>query len=81
MIGLSQEYIYQVIEMYSRTENVSGAISSRCLYCFSTVVSEVETTKELDSVEKRHICPEKALAQLLAREQWSGLQPPRPMKV
>jgi hypothetical protein len=31
------------------------------------VASDVETTIELDRVEARHICPEKALTQLLLR--------------
>ncbi|MDR3749976.1 MAG: hypothetical protein P4K94_00680 [Terracidiphilus sp.] len=33
-----------------------------------TVASCVETEKELDLIEVRHICPEKALAVLLERE-------------
>jgi len=53
--------------MYSRITNENGSVSSRCLYCFNTVASEVKTQNEIDRVEARHICPEKALAQLLAR--------------
>jgi hypothetical protein len=33
-----------------------------------TIASCVETSKELDELETRHICPEKALAQLLKQE-------------
>jgi hypothetical protein len=51
--------------MYSRTYNENGSSSTRCLYCFLTVASDVETEIELDRVEARHICPEKALARLL----------------
>lgn len=53
--------------MYSRTTKENGSLNSRCLYCFHTVASDVETIHELDRVEARHICPEKALAQLMAR--------------
>jgi hypothetical protein len=53
--------------MYSRTHNENGSSNTRCLYCFLTVASEVESEIELDRVEARHICPEKALAQLLLR--------------
>jgi len=53
--------------MYSRTHNENGSSSTSCLYCFLTVASDVETTIELDRVEARHICPEKALTQLLLR--------------
>ena len=54
--------------MYSRTQNDNGSYNTRCLDCFMTVASCVETEKELDRVEVHHICPEKALAQLLAQE-------------
>ena len=54
--------------MYSRTQNENGSFNTRCLDCFMTVASCVETEQELDRVEAHHICPEKALAQLLARE-------------
>ncbi len=55
--------------MYSRITNEKGSLNSRCLYCFNTVASDVEESNELDRIEARHICPEKALAQLLARGQ------------
>jgi hypothetical protein len=34
-----------------------------------TVASAVESLEELNSVEVRHLCPEKALADLLVHEQ------------
>jgi len=54
--------------MYSRTQNDNGSYNTRCLDCFMTIASCVEVEAELDRVEARHICPEKALAQLLAQE-------------
>jgi len=54
--------------MYSRTQNENGTYNTRCLYCFMTVASAVETEAALDALELRHICPEKALAQLREQE-------------
>ncbi len=54
--------------MYNRTQNENGSYDSRCLDCFMTITSCVKTEKELDALEAHHMCPEKALAQLLARE-------------
>jgi hypothetical protein len=54
--------------MYSRTQNDNGSYNTRCLDCFMTVASSIESTEELDRLEARHICPEKALAELLAQE-------------
>jgi hypothetical protein len=54
--------------MYSRSSNENGSLNSRCLYCFITIASEVETTNELQLVEAQHVCPEKALTQLMNRE-------------
>lgn len=54
--------------MYSRTQNENGSYNTRCLDCFLTVASCVETERELEQIEHRHICPEKALAELLAQE-------------
>lgn len=54
--------------MYSRTQNDNGTYNTRCLDCFMTIASSVETTDELETLEVRHICPEKLLAQLVARE-------------
>ncbi len=54
--------------MYSRTQNENGSFNSRCLDCFLTIASCVETKKELDEREAHHLCPEKVLAQLLTEE-------------
>jgi hypothetical protein len=54
--------------MYSRTQNDNGSFNTRCLDCFMTVANSVETEQELGRVEAHHICPEKALAELLAQE-------------
>jgi hypothetical protein len=51
--------------MYSRTQNENGTYNTRCLHCFMTIASSVEAVKELDKLEARHICPERALAELL----------------
>lgn len=52
--------------MYSRTQNENGTYNTRCLDCLLTVATSVETEVELERLEMRHMCPEKALAQLLA---------------
>jgi hypothetical protein len=52
--------------MFSRTQNDNGTYNTRCLHCFMTVASAVESAEELEVVEAHHICPEKALADLLA---------------
>lgn len=54
--------------MYSRTQNDNGTYNTRCLFCFMTIASCVESPEELARVEKRHICPERALAELLEQE-------------
>ena len=54
--------------MYSHTQNENGTYNTRCLDCFMTIASSVETDKELAGVEARHICPERALAALLEQE-------------
>jgi hypothetical protein len=61
--------------MYSRTINETGYTTSRCLYCFMTVASETQASGELDCIEARHLCPEKALAHLLAREHFGFTSP------
>jgi hypothetical protein len=53
--------------MYSHTQNENGTYNTRCLYCFMTIASSVETDKDLVRLESRHICPERALAELLAQ--------------
>jgi hypothetical protein len=54
--------------MYNRTQNDNGSYNTRCLHCFMTVASAVETPEELDSLETHHICPEKVLAELREQE-------------
>jgi hypothetical protein len=54
--------------MYSRTQNENGTYNTRCLHCFMTIAFDVETAKELAEREARHVCPERALAELLALE-------------
>jgi hypothetical protein len=52
--------------MYSRTQNENGTFNTRCLYCFMTVASAVESEDDLVRLEEHHVCPERALADLLA---------------
>ena len=52
--------------MYSRTQNENGTFNTRCLYCFMTVASAVENENDLARLEEHHVCPERALADLLA---------------
>jgi hypothetical protein len=54
--------------MYSRTQNDNGTYNTRCLFCFMTIASSVESAGELDRLEHRHICPERALSELLEQE-------------
>lgn len=54
--------------MYSRTQNENGSLNTRCLDCFMTIARYVESEKELDEHEAHHMCPEKALAQLMTLE-------------
>jgi hypothetical protein len=54
--------------MYSRTQNENGTFNTRCLDCFLTVATSVETEDDIEQLEQQHMCPEKALAQLLARK-------------
>lgn len=54
--------------MYSRTQNENGTYNTRCLYCFMTVASDVESPGELDVEEAEHLCPEKAIAHMVAHD-------------
>ena len=54
--------------MYSRTQNDNGTYNTRCLYCFMTIASAIETADELNRMEAHHVCPERALANLLTHE-------------
>ena len=53
--------------MFSHTQNENGTYNTRCLYCFMTIASSVQGPEELERVEAQHVCPEKALADLLAQ--------------
>jgi hypothetical protein len=53
--------------MYSHTQNENGTYNTRCLHCFMTVAFDVESDKELERLEALHVCPEHALADLLAQ--------------
>jgi hypothetical protein len=53
--------------MYSRTQNDNGSYNTRCLDCFLTVASAVESEQELELIETHHCCPEKVLSQLLTQ--------------
>ena len=64
--------------MYSRTQNDNGTYNTRCLHCFMTVATAIESPEEVDKVETQHICPEKALADLLAKKMATlGQAPPQ----
>jgi hypothetical protein len=63
--------------MYSRTQNENGSFNTRCLYCFLTIASAVESEQELDRIEAQHFCPEKVLAQMHAQQ---NAQPVHPMR-
>lgn len=52
--------------MYNRSQNENGTFNTRCLYCLLTVASAVESEEELEDLEARHMCPERALAELVA---------------
>jgi len=54
--------------MYSRIQKKNSKYSTRCLYCFMTIASDIETPEALEKVETTHVCPEKAFAQLFARK-------------
>jgi hypothetical protein len=61
--------------MYNRTQNDNGSYNTRCLDCFMTIASSVETEEELLVCEASHVCPEKALADLLAYEKMTHAGP------
>jgi hypothetical protein len=60
--------------MYYRTQNDNGTYNVRCLFCFMTIASAVESEVDLEMVETHHICPEKALAELSSREKSRTMQ-------
>ncbi|HEU5350396.1 MAG TPA: hypothetical protein VFU55_02290 [Terracidiphilus sp.] len=52
--------------LFHRRQNGDGSHTSRCLHCFLVIAQNAESPEALDRLERRHICPEKALAQLRA---------------
>jgi len=62
--------------MYSRAQNENGTYNTRCLYCFMTVASAIESKQELELLETRHVCPERALAELVASSARPSLPKP-----
>ncbi len=63
--------------MYNRTQNENGSWNSRCLECFLTIASAIEGEAELEVLEARHICPEKALSWLSEQQNAAGQPSPR----
>jgi hypothetical protein len=65
--------------MYSRSQNADGTHNSRCLYCFLTIASAIESEEKLGQLEARHVCPERALAELQQEKaQEAGQEPNSP---
>ena len=62
--------------MFSRTQNENGTYNTRCLDCLLTVATAVESEEGLSHLEGEHLCPERALAQLLALRQSALPQQP-----
>lgn len=52
--------------MYSRRQNENGTFNTRCLYCLMTAATAIESEEELEGLESHHMCPERALAELVA---------------
>ena len=52
--------------MYSRTQNENGTFNIRCLHCLLTIATSVESEEDLLQLESHHMCPERALAELVA---------------
>lgn len=63
--------------MYHRTQNENGSYNTRCLDCLRTVAFCADSKEELDRLEARHLCVEKALAELLAGERAAETHPGR----
>jgi hypothetical protein len=61
--------------MYSRTNHGDGRFDSRCLHCLMTVARDVRSPAKLNSVERRHLCVEKALFQLMTLHPNTGSSP------
>ena len=58
--------LYRGWKMYHHTQNENGTYNTRCLYCFMTIASAVESESDLDGIEKHHLCPERVLASILS---------------
>jgi hypothetical protein len=58
--------------MFSHTQNENGTYNTRCLYCFMTVASAVESVEEAEQLERHHLCHERALSDLLSRSTTAG---------
>jgi len=52
--------------MFSRTQNDNGTYNTMCLDCLRTIATSIESETDLELLEMRHMCPERALLQLLA---------------
>ena len=50
--------------MYNRTQNENGSFNTRCLDCFMTIASSVESELELMRIEAHHLCPERVLSEM-----------------
>ena len=61
--------------MYNRTQNENGTFNTRCLHCFRTIAFAIEKENELGALEVNHLCPEKAMAHLVAQQQSAQPQP------
>ncbi len=67
--GIRQSFSLEpASSVYSRTQNDNGSFNIRCLDCLMTIASCVENEQELEWLERRHICPEKALYELQPRD-------------
>jgi hypothetical protein len=60
--------------MYSRTQNDNGTFNTMCLDCLRTIATSVENQSDVELLELHHVCPEKALAQMLSQRNASELQ-------
>lgn len=54
--------------MFHHSQNENGTYNTRCLDCLMSVATAVESPQDLELIESRHCCAEKALLQLLANK-------------
>ncbi len=59
--------------MYNRTVNENGTYNTRCLYCFMTIASAVETDSALHEAEANHLCPERVIAEMMLAKNAEGM--------